>query len=189
MSIRPPTLCDAADAVLMVIDMQVRLTAAMPAKVLARLQRNTGLLIRSAAELGIPVFASEQYPEGLGQIEPEILKLLPDGAGRYEKTGFSCALAPRFMEDLERTGRKQAVLIGMEAHVCVLQTAFDLRDAGYAVSVVSDAVCSRHRENYETALARLRHAGVDICDAESVVFEWLRDARHEQFKALHKLVR
>ena len=182
-------LCNAADSVLVVVDMQVRLTAAMPAKVLARLQRNTGLLIRAAVQLQIPVFASEQYPAGLGGIEPEILKLLPVDARRYQKTGFSCALAGTFLDDLSQTGRRRAILIGMEAHVCILQTAMDLREQDWQVAVAADAVCSRHRENYETALARMRHAGVDICDSESIVFEWLRDAGHEQFKTLHALIR
>jgi nicotinamidase-related amidase len=85
--------------------------------------------------------------------------------------------------------RRQVVLAGMESHVCVLQTAFDLLAAGMQPYVVEDAVCSRKLENYQNALSRLQHAGVVVASSESVVFEWLRDARHEQFKAISALLR
>lgn len=182
-------LCDVRDSVLLLIDIQTRLARAMPAKVLGRLQRNTGRLLKSAAVLRVPVFASEQYPQGLGGIEPEILNLLPEDTQRYEKTGFSLAHAGGFLADLATAGRRQAILAGMEAHICVLQTALALLHEGFQVFIVADAVCSRRRESYETALERLRHAGAVVCDAESVLFEWLRDARHEQFKSLQSLLR
>ena len=172
-----------------VIDVQVRLTATMPAKVLARLQRNMGLLLKAAATLGVPVFASEQYPKGLGSLEPDILRLLPASARRYEKTSFPLTEADGFLADLSASGRRQVVLTGMEAHVCILQTALRLMQEGFQPFVVADAVCSRQRESYETALERLRQAGVVVCDAESVVFEWMRDSRHEHFKAIQALVR
>jgi isochorismate hydrolase len=182
-------LCEAGNSVLAIVDVQSRLTAAMPAKVLARLQRNVTMLLKGAALLRIPVFASEQYPQGLGPLEPDVLRLLPENSRRYAKTSFSLAADPGFLRDLQGSGRRQVILAGMEAHVCILQTALELEGAGYAVFVVADAVCSRHRENYEIALARLRRTGVVVCDAESVLFEWLRDARHEHFKALQVLIR
>jgi nicotinamidase-related amidase len=182
-------VCAREASVLAVIDIQTRLTAVMPAKVLARLQRYTGLLIKAAATLGIPVYVTEQYPQGLGRLESEIEKLLPAGARRYEKTAFSCCGAEQFTADLRATGRKQILLTGMETHVCILQSALDLLLLGYQVFIVSEAVCSRHRESYETALDRLRQAGAVIINAESVVFEWLRDARHEHFKILQPLLR
>lgn len=182
-------LCDRDDSILAVIDIQKRLTAAMPAKVLARLQRYTSLLIKAATTFGIPVFVTEQYPQGLGRLETEIEKLLPATARRYEKTSFSCTGAGNFSADLRQTQRKQVFLTGMETHVCILQSAMDLLQLGYQVIVVSEAVCSRHRESYETALQRLRQAGVVITNSESVVFEWLRDAKHEQFKTLQPLLR
>jgi nicotinamidase-related amidase len=185
----PSSLCQVDDSILLVIDVQTKLTAVMPPKVLARLQRNTGLLLQSAARLGVPVFASEQYPQGLGSLEADIQKLLPADTRRYEKTVFSLAAVPEFSKDLEASGRRQVVIAGMEAHVCVLQTAIELHNAGYRPFVVADAVCSRHRESYETALERLRQAGVIVSDAESVLFEWLRDSRSENFKALQQLIR
>lgn len=184
----PTMLCNENDSTLVVVDIQTRLTAAMPVKVLARLQRNTGLLLKSATLLNIPVMATEQYPKGLGSTEPEILKILPDSTRMYEKTSFSAVGAEGFMTDLENSGRKQVLIAGMEAHVCVLQTAMDLFSQGYDVFVIADAVCSRQRESYETALIRMRRTGVVISDAESIMFEWIKDAKHEQFKSIQSLL-
>lgn len=183
------SLCDAGNSVLLIIDIQTQLTAVMPAKVLARLQRNTGLLINTAARLALPIFATERSPEGLGIMEPEIRKLLPPATKRYVKTTFSCTGAKNFAEDLTSTKRKQTILVGMEAHVCVLQTAIDLHNRGYVVFVVADAVCSRQRENYETALRRLGRAGIIVCDAESVLFEWVRGADEQLSQEVQSLLR
>lgn len=181
-------LCDRDQSSLAVVDIQTRLTAAMPVKVLARLQRNTGLLLKTAALLNIPVHATEQYPKGLGNTEPEILKLLPEHTQMYEKTIFSATGAEGFLTNLEASGRKQVVLVGMEAHVCVIQTAIELSNQGYQVFVIADAVCSRQRESYETALLRMRQAGIIISDAESILFEWIKDAKHENFKSVQSLL-
>ena len=182
-------LCAEDNSALLVIDVQTHLTAVMPAKVLARLQRNIGLLLNAAGLHNIPVFATEQYPQGLGTLEEAIIRLLPESARRYEKTSFSCVNAEGLLDDLKSTGRKQVIIAGMEAHICVMQTAIELLSQDFEVFVVVDAICSRHRESYETALTRLRSAGATILDAESVLFEWVRDARHDHFKALQAMVR
>ena len=182
-------LCEPDQSALLVIDVQTHLTAIMPAKVLARLQRNMGLMLNAANLLDIPVFATEQYPAGLGNMEEEIANMLPKGSHKYEKTSFSCTGAENFNSDLETTGRKQIIIAGMEAHICVMQTAIELVKDGYQVFVVADAICSRHRESYETALLRLRYSGVTVLDAESVIFEWMRDAKNEHFKVLQTLLR
>ena len=182
-------LCKADDSCLLVIDIQSRLTAAMPGKVLDRLKRNTILLINAARTLSVPVLATQQYPQGLGPIEPQISEALPSDCRHFEKTCFSCAAAGDFMQELTHLGKKQIILTGIEAHVCVLQTAMDLHHEKYDVFVVNDAVCSRHRENYENALQRLQQAGVSICNTESVIFEWLRDSRHEHFKTISALIK
>jgi len=173
----------------MIVDIQTHLTAAMPVKVLARLQRNAGLLLKTGALLNIPVYATEQYPEGLGSTEPEVMKLLPEYTKMYEKTTFSGAGAEGFLSDLKDSGRRQVVLAGMEAHVCVMQTAVELFEQGYQVFTIADAVCSRQRESYETALLRMRKLGITISDTESILFEWLRDARHEHFKSVQGMLR
>ena len=185
----PNLLCDVSDSVLAVIDIQVRLTAAMPAKVLARLQRNMEMLMKSAAVLDVPVFASERSPAEVGAMEPDITALLPRSARRIEKTQFSLVDAKGFLEALRVSGRKQVILTGMEAHVCVQQTAVRLVQEGFQPFVVADAVCSRQRESYETALERMRQVGVTICDAESVLFEWLRDSRNPHFREIQDLMR
>lgn len=182
-------ICSAEDSCLLIIDMQTRLTAAMPGKVLERLKRNSTLLLNTANHLSIPVFATQQYPEGLGPMEADIKNLLPGGYRHYDKTCFSCAQVENFMHDVETTNRKQIIIMGVEAHICVLQTAIDLRVAGYHIFVVTDAVCSRQRENYENAIQRLQCSGIITCNTESVLFEWLRDAKHQHFKTVSAMVR
>lgn len=181
--------CNQATSQLVVIDIQERLGAAMPEKVLARVMRNVTLLMMAADRLGIPVTVSEQYPKGLGATDARIAAAIPPSARRFEKTCFSCADAEGFAAVIGDTRRRQVILAGMESHVCVLQTAMDLLAAGIQPFVVEDAVCSRKLENYENALQRLKGAGAVIATAESIVFEWLRDARHEHFKALSAMVR
>lgn len=175
-----PKLTRAADSALVVIDIQERLAAVMPAR--QAVVRATGILVEAAARLHIPVLVSEQYTKGLGATVPELAVKLPEGSLRIEKTSFSaCAVLP--------LTRPQVVLAGMEAHVCVLQTALQLSAAGREVFVVGDAVCSRTEANYCNALVRLQAAGVVVTNTESVIFEWLQDAGHEHFRALSKLIR
>lgn len=182
-------LCFAENSCLLIIDIQSRLTAAMPGKVLERLKRNTSLLIKAAKLLPVPVFATQQYPAGLGSMEPDIQNVLPGEYRHFDKTCFSCTDADGFMPALADSGKRQVIITGIEAHICVLQTAIALQTSGYDVFVVTDAVSSRQRENYENAIQRLQQSGVITCNTESVLFEWLRDARHEHFKTLSALIR
>lgn len=148
----------------------------------ASVVRATCILLEAAARLDVPVLVTEQYPKGLGPTAPELAINLPKGSVRVEKTSFSaCAALP--------LTRPQVVIAGMEAHVCVLQTALELSAAGRDVFVVADAVCSRTAANYANALDRLRAAGIVVTNSESVLFEWLRDAANEHFRALSKLIR
>lgn len=182
-------LCRFEQSVLVVIDIQNRLTATMPAKVLARIQRNVESLIKAASLLQIPVLATEQYPKGLGSMEPSLVELLPRGAHRYEKTTFSCAGAPDFIHDLKLLKRKQIILTGMETHVCVLQTALDLMQLGATVFIAADAVCSRHRDNYEVGIQRMLAEGIVVSVTESILFEWLQDSKHESFRDIQARIR
>ncbi|HQU15281.1 MAG: hydrolase [Chromatiales bacterium 21-64-14] len=182
-------LCDAAHSTLAVVDTQARLAAAMAEHDRARVVSTIGRLIEAAGRLGIPVQVTEQYPQGLGATVPELLTRLPAATRRHPKTGFSCCTAQGFMDDLEHTARKQVVLTGMEAHVCVLQTALDLHVRGHQVFVVEDAVCSRRADHCANGLRRLRDAGLVITNSESVLFEWIRDSRHPDFKAISALVK
>lgn len=182
-------LCDSANSLLVVIDIQTRLGESMPGKVLGRVVENTTLLIESAKLLDVPLVASEQYPKGLGGFVPEIANLLPSDIDYVQKTCFSCCGSDEFMQQLKASGRKQIILTGMEAHVCVLQTAMELMDNGFEVYVVGDAICSRRLDNYQNALERMERCGIHLISTESVVFEWLRDAKHASFKDIAALLR
>ena len=181
--------CQLEDAVLVVIDIQTRLGDAMPSKVLNRVLQNSALLVRSATLLGAPVLYTEQYPQGLGHTHPVVAEALPDQLRSFPKTAFSCMSAEGFPAAIAAFQRRHVVLVGMEAHICVLQTALDLVATGAEVFVVEDAICSRRLENYQNALDRLRSSQVNIVSAESVVFEWLADASHPEFKTIQGWLR
>jgi len=185
----PPLMARATESVLAIIDIQDRLLAVMPADARDEMLRNSRLLIQSAAVLDIPVLVTEQYPRGLGLTAASVAEVLPPGAPRIEKTRFSCAGLAAFGEALTGSARSQIVLAGMEAHVCVLQSALDLRAAGREIWVAEDACCSRNPDNRRNAMERMSAAGVVVASTESVIFEWLRDSRHEQFKAISGLLR
>lgn len=174
----------AADSLLLVVDVQAKLLVKMPGR--SELLRDVAFLIDTAKLLNVPVFASEQYPKGLGPTAPEI-------AGRLEapalaKTAFSCCGAENFLAELGLRHRHNIVLVGMETHVCISQTAFDLTEAGYHVFVPVDAVASRGLLDHEIALQRMSLGQCTLTTSEAIAFEWLRDSSHPQFKAVSKLV-
>jgi len=182
-------LCRSGDSVLLLVDIQERLAAAMPSEERARVIRCAGILAAAAERLAVPRLLTEQYPKGLGPTEPGILEKLDEKVPRFEKTSFSCCGTEGIDEAIRETGRAQVVLAGMESHVCVLQTALDLVAAGRQAVVAEDATCSRNPEHHRNAMERMRQAGVAVANTESIVFEWVRDARHEQFKAISALLR
>ena len=182
-------LCDSSNSTLLIIDIQSRLGGSMPNKVLSRVVENTVFLLKSASLLKVPVIASEQYPKGLGEYVHDISNNLPSSTHFIQKTCFSCCGSEDFISLLEKSGRKQVILTGMEAHVCVLQTAVDLYERGFDVFVVGDSICSRRLDNYQNALDRMAQLGCHLLSTESVVFEWLRDAKNEHFKEIAALLR
>lgn len=171
-------------SVVVVIDIQDRLLAKMPAA--AALVRNAGFVLDVAALLEVPVRATEQYPKGLGPTTADIARRLP--AALPAKTAFSCCGADAFLEELEMLRRPNVVLVGMETHVCVAQTALDLLHAGLHVFLPVDALAARGQLDHDTALRRLEQAGAVLTTAEAVAFEWLHDSTHPQFKVISKLV-
>jgi len=179
-------LLDADKSVLCVIDVQERLAPATaePDQVVER----TALLMTAAARLDVPILISEQYPKGLGPTVETLSELAPAGA-IHPKVHFSCTDDPGYRARLDGLGRGQAVLTGMEAHVCVLQTALGAQTAGYQVAVVADAVTSRDPANKAAALQRLAANGIEIVTAEMVVFEWLKAAGSDAFRELSKLIK
>ncbi|MCG5534573.1 isochorismatase family protein [Ectothiorhodospira mobilis] len=182
-------VCDTRHGQLLVVDIQERLASAMAEADRARVCRTAAGLARAAATLEIPVTVTEQYPQGIGATEAAVKAALPDTARLLEKTAFSCCGEAPIMERLQGLARPQVVLCGMEAHVCILQTALGLLQAGFAVFVVQDGVCSRDAEHRRNALERMARAGIIVSNYESVLFEWLGDSRHPRFRDLLPLVR
>ncbi len=184
-----PLLCDADQSILVLVDIQPRLAEAMPVDERQRMIESSIMLLEAAKVLAIPVLITEQYPASLGTTHSEILAHLPPTVTPLAKTGFSCTCAEGFDTLLERSGRTQVILAGQETHVSVLQTALTLLSCGRQVFVVEDAVCSRDPKHKIYALERMSQAGVAVLAGESVLFEWLRDARHPNFKQLARLIR
>lgn len=187
MGIMDTFFLDRNQAVLVVVDVQEKLCAAMDQEVLAQLTKNTGILLEAAKELGIPVVATEQYVKGLGCTVPELRAKIEGTA--FEKMAFSCCGDEAFLNRLAELGRKQVIVTGMETHVCVLQTVLELRERGYHVHLVKDAVMSRKKENWKVGVNAAAAAGAAITSTEAALFQLLRVAGTEEFKKLSKLVR
>lgn len=178
-----PTLLSAADTALLVIDVQEKL---LPKIYNAdAIERNIAFLIDCARLLSMPVLATEQYPKGLGQTVACLAERLPN---RPDKVAFSCTAVPSVVETLHREARPKVVLAGLEAHVCVLQTALDLLTQDFRVYVAADAVGSRYAIDHDFALRRLEQAGAILTTSETIAFECVGTARHPAFKGISALV-
>ncbi len=146
------------------------------------------LLARAAAALDVLMVVTRQYPQGLGPLLPALAEGLPDSVPIFDKMTFSCCADSAIGKVLEGD-REQVLLAGIETHVCVLQTALDLKARGREVYVIADACASRAPEDYRQALERMSREGVRLVSAESTIFEWLRDARHPRFRELARAIR
>ncbi|GMV42807.1 MAG: hypothetical protein AMXMBFR64_45230 [Myxococcales bacterium] len=179
----------ADDSVLVVVDVQERLIAAMTPEDQATIARNVPVLVHAAKATGVPVLVTEQYPRGLGSTIESVREALPAGTQVVEKLEFSCSRAAAFANALHATGRRTVVLCGMEAHVCVLQTAHDLLQRGYAVHLAADAVSSRTDQNRQIGLGLARQMGAAISSTEAVAFQWVGRAGTDAFKVISRLVK
>lgn len=175
---------------LLIIDVQDKLLAAVSGqeRVLERCVR----LVQAAKALGVPITLSQQYPAGLGPTAAPLIEALGNAGVVLDKVEFSClrnaALRDR-LHDIRRRGRPQVVVGGIEAHVCVTQTAIDLEEQGFEAFIVADAVGSRTKTSRRLALARMPKGGADVVDSEMVIFEWLERAGTPEFKELQALVK
>lgn len=182
---RSPELLSRGESRLLIVDVQEKLVPKIVN--LERMLANCRLLIQGAKILSVPVFATEQYPRGLGKLVPELAELLNPAA---EKLRFSCAdvldwgTAAGAADD-----RFQIVVAGMEAHVCVLQTVFDLLATGFQVFVAADAVSSRNELDWRIALERMSAGGATIVTTESVLFEWCEVSGTSEFKQISQLIK
>jgi nicotinamidase-related amidase len=184
---RSPDLLSSRESLLFAVDLQERLLPLIVDH--ETMVANCVRLLRAAKLFDVSIALSEQYPKGLGPTVPEIRSAMPESAVVSEKLRFSGADATGWLAAGERNdGRRQVVLVGIETHICVLQTALDLLSRGYRMYIVADAVSSRRRLDHEVALARLRDSGAVVTTAESVLFEWCETAESGQFKAMRDLI-
>ena len=179
-----PTQLSARESALLVVDVQEKLMVKIPGA--DAIVRNIAFLHDVAALLEVEIIATEQYPRGLGPTVAALAERLPH---RPEKLGFSCCAVPALADGLRAKGRRQVVLVGIESHVCVLNTALDLLAQGFQVYLAVDAMGSRYAIDHETALRRLECANAILTTVETCAFEWMGGANHPQFKAVSALVR
>ena len=179
-------MLDVQNCCLVVVDVQGKLAQLMYEK--ERLFSAIQILIKAAKILNVPIIWSQQCPQSLGPTVPQIAGLLA-GIEPINKAEFSCCDCDQFNIKLAALSRQQVILCGIEAHICIYQTAVDLLRKGYDVTVVTDAVSSRTLENKQTAIDRMKSERVNISCVEMALFELLRTAEHPQFKQIAKLVK
>jgi len=174
------------NTVLVLVDIQGKLAEIMHDKEL--LYQNLRRLVMGARALALPVIWMEQLPDKMGPTIQELRELLTSEQS-ISKKSFSCCGEPVFMNKLKATGRKQTLIAGIEAHVCVYQTAVDLIARGYEAWVVADAVSSRSLSNKQTGLDRIKCAGGQVTSVETALFEMMRTSEHPAFREILKIVR
>jgi len=178
-------MLNSVESVLVLVDFQGKLAGIVDRADLVL--PNVLRMVKGCQAMDVPVLPTLQVPEKLGPILPVLDEVL--GVEPVAKSSFSALREPEFMLRLEQTSRRQVILMGIEAHVCVLQTGMDLLDAGFEVHVLSDGVFSRTAENHRLALERLHDAGAVISSVEISLFEMIRTSLHLQFKTISKLIK
>lgn len=183
---RSEKLLSRENSVLVIVDIQD--VFLKPIKVRDFTVENIQLLVQVAHRLKIPILATTQNAEKLGALAPEIAETI-GRAPVVDKLCFSCMASETFAQNLQTTGRSQIVLVGVEAHICMMQTALDMLKAGYTVHVPYDAVASRLKRDWKYALLRLANSGVVVSAVESVVYEWLYEAGTDSFREVLPLLK
>ncbi len=181
---RSPELMSRGDSALLVVDVQTKLIGLISGN--ERIIWNIRRLIDGAKALGVPIAATEQYPKGLGGTVPELAQSLGDIP---DKTAFSCGECLEIFESFKQQGIYKILVVGIEAHVCVQQTALDLLADGFHVYLAVDAIGSRFPIDYETALRRMDSSGATLTTTESALFEWCEVSGTPEFKQISALVR
>lgn len=176
---------DREQALFLFIDVQDKLLKAIANR--EDVLKNTKILAKMADIMKLESIFTAQYPKGLGFNNEELKAILPD-AKEFPKTTFSCMLDEAFVEELKKTNKKQIVLSGIEAHICVLLTARDLIANGYEVFIASDAVGSRSEFNYNNALQMLNEMGCVVTNTETIMFDLNSISGTDEFKAVQKLI-
>ncbi|MDO3379047.1 isochorismatase family protein [Geoalkalibacter halelectricus] len=174
-------------AVLVVVDVQERLVPVMDQDQYAKVLRNIDFVLKSARLLDLPVVGTEQYPRGIGHMVPELADACRDKV--IEKLSFGSCGEPAFVDHLKSLGRRQVIVTGMEAHVCVYQTVLGLLREGFDVHLLRDGIISRGEVDYLNALELSRAAGAVVTTAETAVFQLVGVSSDPQFKAISALVK
>jgi nicotinamidase-related amidase len=178
---------DPAHTALAIIDMQESFRS--PISDFSETAARIALVAHAARLLNVPLIVTEQYPKGLGHTANEIKAVLPAELPVIEKTAFSSCGASTFESELERTQATHVLICGIEAHICVNQTTHDLLERGYLVHLLTDCITARTEQNRQVGLAKMQQSGAVPSSTELALFELMRDARHEQFKAIQKLIK
>lgn len=184
---RSESLLSKEKSVLVVVDMQESFLA--PIYQREEVERNVAFLMQAAKLLEVPVLATVQYASRMGGVMDSLKALLPDSVEVVDKLCFSCFGQEDFARQLQATGKRQVLLVGIETHICMMQTALDLLEAGYQVHVPWDATSSRGEQDARYGLERMRAAGVSITSVESALYEWLYEAGTDAFKQVLPLVK
>jgi nicotinamidase-related amidase len=180
-------LAETDRAVLVVIDMQQRMMSAIHEHESVTMAASK--MLRAAAVLGVPVLHTEQNPAGLGETIEPVRAHLPAETRTISKVTCSCWGDTTFRQQLIESNREHVLLVGVEAHVCIQQTALDLLRVDYVPFVLADAVGSRREDEKSIALERMRSAGVIVTSAEAMIFELVRRCDAPQFRAILDIVR
>lgn len=176
-------MLDINNSILLIIDIQEKLVKA--AYNGEDIVKNTSKISKACEILSIPTIITEQYPKGLGST---IESIKNNNSVIIEKTTFSALKEPKFAQELKNFGRKQVILCGIEAHICVLQTAIELLKAGYEVYILQDCVSSRHSKELNIGIELLKQHGIKVTCTEIVIFQWLKSSKHPNFKEIQKLI-
>ncbi len=176
-----------ASTALVLVDVQEKLIGAMaegPA-ICERIK----IMLQAADLLKLDVIVTEQYPRGLGNTVTELSELYPEKTPVIEKITFSCLGEPEFNKAIQHKPYKTLILMGIEGHVCVFQTALDALNKGFEIIILADTVSSRRTENCQMALAQLQQAGAAVLPTESILFMLMRDSKHPAFREISKLIK
>ena len=173
------------NTLILIIDIQEKLVNMLKENTCST---NCEKLVKASNILNIETIITEQYPKGLGETITE-LKLANPNAKYFEKTTFSAFATETIKNEIINSKKKDIVLCGIETHICVIQTALELKAAGYNVYLVKDACGSRNLENYQTAINRMQNSQITITDIETTLFEFLRSSKHPNFKEVQALIK
>ena len=179
-------MLDVENSLLLIIDIQERLVNMLEKDLIVQ---KSCALANAARILGVETIVTEQYPKGLGYTVEPLKQALSEDVTYFEKTAFSVLKEEEFEQILDKTGKKKVIICGIEAHICVYQTAMDLMQKGYDVYLVADASASRNKYEFKTGVELMRQNGVNITCVEMVLFELLKTSKNPKFKEVQALIK